>query len=222
MASKRMFSNCVVDGDEFNELPLTAQALYFRMGMKTDDEGFVDGVKTIMRVCQAAESDLAALVESGLLIPLNDGKLYVVTDHRENNNLDGKRTKATKYQSERKLLILTPNKRYELIPEGDTLNVPSHDPHDTLNAPSQYNVTQRNPKKDNVTQRNPEEGSTEGGNNVEVDTLIRHGIDEHEASRLRQEYGDGKLHDAINAWLSSGKPNVKDIYILSNNACNMR
>ena len=49
MANRRMFSLDVVDTDKFLEMPVTSQALYFHMGMRADDDGFLANPKKIMR-----------------------------------------------------------------------------------------------------------------------------------------------------------------------------
>lgn len=41
MANKRMFSVDVVETDAFLDLPPKTQALYFHLGMRADDDGFV-------------------------------------------------------------------------------------------------------------------------------------------------------------------------------------
>ena len=41
MARRRMFSLDVVDTDAFLDMPSSAQNLYFHLGMRADDEGFV-------------------------------------------------------------------------------------------------------------------------------------------------------------------------------------
>lgn len=41
MAQRRMFSLAVVDTDRFLSLPVGAQCLYFHLGMRADDDGFV-------------------------------------------------------------------------------------------------------------------------------------------------------------------------------------
>lgn len=42
MAEKRMFSTKIINSDPFKEMPLSAQALYFHLGMNADDEGFFE------------------------------------------------------------------------------------------------------------------------------------------------------------------------------------
>lgn len=70
MANKRMFSIDVTETDSFLEMPLTAQALYFHLGMRGDDDGFVSNPRSIMRVTGCCESDLNVLVESGYIITI--------------------------------------------------------------------------------------------------------------------------------------------------------
>ena len=65
MAERRMFTTQVVDSDEFLELPLTAQALYFHLGMRADDDGFVHKPKAVLRTVLASGEDLDRLVERG-------------------------------------------------------------------------------------------------------------------------------------------------------------
>ena len=49
MANKRMFSKAIIDSDMFLDMPKSAQALYFHLGMRADDDGFLDNAKKIMR-----------------------------------------------------------------------------------------------------------------------------------------------------------------------------
>ena len=48
MAKKRMFSLDVVDLDSFIEMPVSAKLLYYDLGMRADDDGFV-GKEFLMR-----------------------------------------------------------------------------------------------------------------------------------------------------------------------------
>ncbi len=47
MANRRMFSLDVVDTDIFLDLPISSQALYFHLGMRADDGGFVSSPKRV-------------------------------------------------------------------------------------------------------------------------------------------------------------------------------
>ena len=46
MAKKRMFSMSVIDSEAFTDMPLSAQALYFHLNMRADDDGFIGNPKT--------------------------------------------------------------------------------------------------------------------------------------------------------------------------------
>ena len=49
MRNKRMFSMDVIDTDAFLDMPVTSQSLYFHLGMRADDDGFVASPKKIIR-----------------------------------------------------------------------------------------------------------------------------------------------------------------------------
>ena len=47
MAERRMFAKTVIDSDAFLDMPMSAQALYFHMAMRADDDGFLNNPKKI-------------------------------------------------------------------------------------------------------------------------------------------------------------------------------
>lgn len=113
MANKRMFSVDVTETDAFLEMPLTAQALYFHLGMRGDDDGFVSNPRSIVRVSGCSEKDLVTLAESGYIITFRSG-VIVISDWKVNNYLRGDRYKSTVFQNELSMLEETANKRYVL------------------------------------------------------------------------------------------------------------
>lgn len=113
MANKRMFSIDVTETDTFLEMPLTAQALYFHLAMRGDDDGFVSNPRSIMRVTGCSENDLKTLAESGYIITFRSG-VIVISDWKANNYLRGDRYKPTTFQNELSMLTETANKRYVL------------------------------------------------------------------------------------------------------------
>ena len=141
LANKRMFSVDVTETDAFLEMPLTAQALYFHLGMRGDDDGFVSNPRSIVRVSGCSEGDLVTLAKSGYIITFRSG-VIVISDWKVNNNLRNDRYKPTTFQDERSMLSETANKRYILNGgnQVDTNGIPS----DNQMTP-QPNVTQRNP-----------------------------------------------------------------------------
>lgn len=122
MANKRMFSIDVTETDTFLEMPLTAQALYFHLAMRGDDDGFVSNPRSIMRVAGCNESDLKTLVESGYIITFRSG-VIVISDWKVNNYLRGDRYKPTTFQNEFSMLTETTNKRYVLGGDSQRLTV---------------------------------------------------------------------------------------------------
>ena len=48
MANRRMFSLDVVDTDRFLDMSASAQALYFHLGMRADDDGFVSSPRKML------------------------------------------------------------------------------------------------------------------------------------------------------------------------------
>lgn len=108
MAERRMFSKSVVESDTFSEMPLTTQALYFRLGLQADDDGFVNNPKLIQRMVGASEDDLKLLLAKGFLIAFESG-VVVVTHWRMQNLIRSDRYKPTRYQNEKKQLFLKDN-----------------------------------------------------------------------------------------------------------------
>ena len=51
MAQRRMFSKTVIETDAFVDMSQTAQNLYFHLGMRADDDGFVTP-KMVMRMSE--------------------------------------------------------------------------------------------------------------------------------------------------------------------------
>lgn len=60
MARRRMFSLDVVDTDNFTEMSVSAQVLYFHLGMHGDDDGFVSSPKKIAKSVGCNTDDLNA------------------------------------------------------------------------------------------------------------------------------------------------------------------
>lgn len=84
MAKRRMFSLDVVDTDSFLDLPASSQSLYFHLGMRADDDGFVSSPKRITAMVGAAGDDLKLLIAKGFVIPFESG-VCVIRDWRVNN-----------------------------------------------------------------------------------------------------------------------------------------
>ncbi len=106
MANKRMFSLDVVDTDQFLEMPVTTQALYFHLGMRADDDGFISSPRKTMKIANCTNDDLRLLISKGYIIPFETG-IVVITDWKKNNFIRNDRYKPTQYQKELKTLSVS-------------------------------------------------------------------------------------------------------------------
>jgi hypothetical protein len=120
MAERRMFAKTIIDSDAFLEMPLSAQALYFHLGMRADDDGFLNNSGKIKSMVHASDDDLKILVAKRYLIVFED-KVVVIKHWLINNLIRQDRYKATIYSDEKALLTIKANGVYtELgIPDGN-------------------------------------------------------------------------------------------------------
>lgn len=103
MAQKRMFSLAVTDTDKFLDMSASAQALYFHLGMHSDDDGFVASPKKIARGVGCNDDDLRLLASKGYIIPFESG-VIVIVDWNINNTLKNDRYHETIFAAERALV----------------------------------------------------------------------------------------------------------------------
>lgn len=100
-----MFTSTITDSDLFIEMPISAQALYFHLGLHADDEGFLDTPKRILRAIGCNIDDLKLLIEKGFVICFDSG-IIVITHWNLHNSIRKDRKKQTFFQSEKALLSL--------------------------------------------------------------------------------------------------------------------
>jgi hypothetical protein len=121
LAEKRMFSKQIIDSDAFLEMPSSTQALYFHLGMRADDDGFLNNPKKIQRMANCSDDDLRILFARHFVIPFESG-VCVIKHWRIHNLIQKDRYKPTVYQEEKALLDVKDNKAYTLcIQDGNTL-----------------------------------------------------------------------------------------------------
>ena len=111
MAEKRMFTQKIIDSDAFLGMPTSAQALYFHLNMRADDDGFVNNPKKITQYVGAAEDDLKLLLLKRFIIGFESG-VIVIKHWRIHNTLKNDRYMPTDYQDELSMLDLKDNKAY--------------------------------------------------------------------------------------------------------------
>lgn len=112
MANRRMFSLDVVDTDRFLEMPASSQNLYFHLGMRADDDGFVSSPKKITKLVNCGEDDLNVLISKGFVIAF-DGGIVVIRHWKQNNYIQSDRYKQTLYKKELSALTVN-NGAYEI------------------------------------------------------------------------------------------------------------
>ena len=113
MARKRMFDIEIVDTDLFLEMPQSTQNLYFHLGMRADDDGFVSNPKKIIRTIGANEDDLKILITKKFIIPFESG-VIVIRHWKINNYLRSDRYTETLYKDEKRQLTEDENGVYNL------------------------------------------------------------------------------------------------------------
>jgi hypothetical protein len=129
MAEKRMFSKQIIDSDAFLDMPLSAQALYFHLAMRADDDGFIDNPKKIQKIVNASIDDLKLLLMKRYILSFDSG-VIVIKHWRIHNTIQRDRYKPTVYSDELSELKIKENKSYteankdlytECIQNGNTL-----------------------------------------------------------------------------------------------------
>lgn len=103
----------IVDSDTFKEMPLSAQALYFHLGMNADDEGFLNNAKGVQRSILASDDDMKLLIAKNFIIPFESG-VMVIKHWKMHNQIQPSRIKPTQYIEEKSLLDIKENKAYTL------------------------------------------------------------------------------------------------------------
>lgn len=113
MAERRMFAKTIIDSDAFLDMPVTARLLYYDLGMRADDDGFVNSPKKIMRTVGASQDDMNILIMRQFIIPFDNG-IVVIKHWRIHNYIQKDRYHSTKYEDEKSLLSIQGNGAYTL------------------------------------------------------------------------------------------------------------
>ena len=111
MAERRMFSSKIVCSDAFTEMPFSAQALYYQLGVEADDDGFLNSPRKVMRNIEATEADLNLLLEKRFILRFPNG-VIAIKHWRINNQIRKDRYTATQYQDEFNSLEIKPDGAY--------------------------------------------------------------------------------------------------------------
>lgn len=175
-----MFSNSIIDSDDFMTLSNDAQLLYFYLGMATDDDGFTKKYRTTMRALGINENALKELEKCGFIYIFEEKNLVLIRDFKINNDLKNDRYHETIYQEEFKR-IEEKDKRYfliknEMYPECIQ---------DVSRMDTEHNITKHNQTKSN-----------KDNNNISNNKYISNGGDE-ENKELNK---NGYIKKIIDEW----------------------
>lgn len=111
MAERRMFAKTIIDSDQFLDMPLSSQCLYFHLSMRADDDGFINNPKRIQRMIGSSDDDLKLLIAKQFIIPFESG-IVVIKHWKIHNYIQKDRYKETIYKEEKSQLLET-DKTYE-------------------------------------------------------------------------------------------------------------
>lgn len=123
MAERRMFTKQIIDSDAFLDMPLSAQALYFHLNMRADDDGFVNSPRRIQREIGVSEDDFRILLTKRFILAFDNG-VIVIKHWRMHNYLRKDRYHPTQYQEQFNTLYIRENGAYTTDPDGA---LPAHD-----------------------------------------------------------------------------------------------
>lgn len=126
MAKRRMFSLDIVDTDDFLDMPASTQNLYFHLGMRADDDGFVSSPRKITKIVNCSTDDLKLLITKGFIIPFDSG-ICVIRDWKQNNYIQPDRYHPTIHLDEKKLIKETKSGQYFLVEKNCIQNVSNLD-----------------------------------------------------------------------------------------------
>lgn len=169
MANRRCFSKDIVCSDDFYDLPISSQALYFHLGMQADDRGYVNNARTIIKIIGSSSGDLEALIQKKFVLVRNNN-LILIKGWRINNSIQPSRLVETHYTEDLKTLFFDENNSYT---ENKT-NTPCQQFVDKIPTICQQNVdnlsTQYNLIKDNLSEDNLNKENVIKESDVSADT----------------------------------------------------
>lgn len=147
----------VIDTDRFMDMPISAQALYFHLGMHGDDDGFVSSPKRIVRAVGSCDDDLRLLAAKDFIKPFKSG-VIVITDWAKNNTLRNDRYRPTVYAEEKAQLKQNETGRYyftntdgcQMVYQMDASGCPMVCQMDTQHNLTEHNLTKPNLDIDNA------------------------------------------------------------------------
>lgn len=157
LAERRMFAKSIIDTDAFLSMPLSAQALYFHLNMRADDDGFVSNPRKIQRMICCTDDDLKLLIAKRYILVFESG-VIVIKHWKIHNYIRSDRYKPTLYEEEKAELFQKKDGAYtdHALPEkssGMTSGIPNDNQMDTQDRLGKVRVGKD--RTDNTTPVSP-------------------------------------------------------------------
>ena len=186
MARRRMFSLDIVDTDKFACMSKDARYLYYELGVRADDDGFIGSPMRIIKMTESTIEDLDELIDNGFIIRFNTG-IVVIKDWLQNNQIRNDRYKPTVYAEERQQISIDKStKKYILTGNGnqaETNGLPDDNQAETNGLPDDNQAeTNGLPDKSNDIEKESENkdfGIPNGNQRFPQDRLGKDRIDKN-------------------------------------------
>lgn len=186
-----MFSKTIIDSDNFLDMPLTAQALYFHLAMRADDDGFINNPKSIMRNTNGSKDDLKMLEANKFIICFDSG-IVAIRHWKIHNYIRKDRYNPTKCQEEISQLSIDENGQYTICQPNDNQRLPQV----RLGEDSLGKVSSEGEKEQNQTAHPPISNSeTEYNNFGDYKHVL---LTDRQYSKLVRDYGEKRALEYIN------------------------
>lgn len=104
MAIRRCFSKKIVRSDDFLDLPVSTQLLYFQLGMEADDRGYINNARSVIKITGCGVGDLEMLIAKRFVL-VRQEKLILIKGWRINNSIQPTRVCESQYVDDLKLLF---------------------------------------------------------------------------------------------------------------------
>lgn len=111
MAIRRCFSKKIVRSDDFLDLPVTTQLLYFQLGMEADDRGYINNARSVIKLVGCTKGDLEMLIAKRFVLVRKE-TLILIKGWKINNTIQPTRISETLYVDDLKLLYLDEHGSY--------------------------------------------------------------------------------------------------------------
>lgn len=146
MASRRMFSEKIVESDAFIDLSLPAQSLYFHLCMNADDDGFIGSPNKIIRMIGTEKKHYNELLEKRFILSFESG-ICAIKHWKISNLIQKDRYNETVYREEKNMIIVKDNKSYTLRDKNDNKMDTSCE-QNANNLETQYSIGKNSIDKD--------------------------------------------------------------------------